>query len=65
MWQGMSDLLAPILYVVRGEAEAFWCFKSLMDTMEANFHPDSAGTGTLLHSTSLMLERLLWRSHIE
>ena len=51
--QGMSDLAAPILYVVRGEAEAFWCFKNLMDSMEGNFHPDSAGTGAPLRTPCL------------
>ena len=41
----MSDLAAPILQVVRGEAEAFWCFAALMDGfgLEANFSTDSAG----------------------
>ena len=36
MWpaQGMSDLAAPILYVMRDEAEAFWCFACLMERME-------------------------------
>ena len=31
--QGMNDLLAPILFVMGDEADAFWCFKSLMDSM--------------------------------
>ena len=30
----MSDLAAPILYVMRDEAEAFWCFACLMERME-------------------------------
>jgi hypothetical protein len=25
--QGMSDLLAPVLFVMRDEADAFWCFQ--------------------------------------
>lgn len=29
--QGMSDLLAPILYVTQDEATAFWCFVGYMD----------------------------------
>lgn len=29
--QGMSDLLAPILYVTQNEATAFWCFVGYMD----------------------------------
>ncbi|XP_022658478.1 TBC1 domain family member 16-like isoform X2 [Varroa destructor] len=28
--QGMSDLLAPILFEIRDEAETFWCFAGLM-----------------------------------
>ncbi|OQR73259.1 TBC1 domain family member 16-like [Tropilaelaps mercedesae] len=28
--RGMSDLLAPILYEIRDEAESFWCFAGLM-----------------------------------
>ena len=31
--QGMSDMLAPILYVVDSEVDAFWCFSGLMDRM--------------------------------
>ena len=27
--QGMSDMLAPILYVVDNEVDAFWCFSGL------------------------------------
>ena len=30
----MSDLAAPILYVMRDEAEAFWCFACLMERMQ-------------------------------
>lgn len=38
--QGMSDLCAPILAVVRDEAETFWCFAALMDRLEGNFNTD-------------------------
>ena len=31
--QGMSDMLAPILYVVDNEVDAFWCFAGLMERM--------------------------------
>lgn len=27
----MSDLLAPILYVIDEEVDAFWCFTAYMD----------------------------------
>ena len=66
--QGMSDLAAPILYVIsrgiplkdterwkRAEAEAFWCFAGMMDRVEANFHTDQRG----MHSQLLALEKLL------
>ncbi|KAL3149387.1 hypothetical protein ABBQ32_002188 [Trebouxia sp. C0010 RCD-2024] len=39
--QGMSDLASPILYVMRNEAEAFWCFTALMRRLEGNFQTDS------------------------
>eukprot|EP00887_Chlorella_sp_A99_P005546 scaffold1.g5546.t1 len=56
--QGMSDLLSPILYVMRSaypdghlspgqqeevEANAFWAFAALMDRMESNFSKDGHG----------------------
>jgi len=31
MLQGMSDLLAPILYVLNNEVDAFWCFAAYME----------------------------------
>lgn len=39
----MSDLAAPMLVVMKDEAEAFWCFAALMDRLEGNFHSDSQG----------------------
>ena len=39
--QGMSDLASPILYIMRDEAEAFWCFTALMRRLEGNFQQDS------------------------
>ena len=35
--QGMSDMLAPILYVVDNEVDAFWCFAGLMERMVRSF----------------------------
>lgn len=29
--QGMSDLLAPILFIMNNEVDAFWCFSAFMD----------------------------------
>ena len=34
--QGMSDLAAPLLCVMRDEAEAFWCFACLMEKLEVS-----------------------------
>jgi hypothetical protein len=41
--QGMSDLAAPLLCVMRDEAEAFWCFACLMEKLEVllPFYPPS------------------------
>ncbi|XP_063886711.1 TBC1 domain family member 15-like isoform X3 [Scylla paramamosain] len=41
--QGMSDLLAPILYVTQDEATAFWCFVGYMDMVYRNFDMDQSG----------------------
>ena len=55
--QGMSDLLAPLLYVMEKEAEAdcFWCFVGLMDKMERNFDQDQSG----MHNQLLALRKLV------
>lgn len=53
--QGMSDLLAPILVIMGDESEAFWCFASLMESMEGNFHRDQNG----MHSQLLEVARLV------
>lgn len=41
--QGMSDLLAPILYVTQHEATAFWCFVGYMNMVYRNFDMDQSG----------------------
>jgi len=41
--QGMSDLLAPILYVMQNEVDAFWCFVGFMQRVSANFDFDQGG----------------------
>ena len=39
--QGMSDLLAPILFVMGGnEVDAFWCFVGFMKRVSHNFDFD-------------------------
>lgn len=41
--QGMSDLLAPILCIMKNESDAFWCFVGFMDIVYTNFDMDQAG----------------------
>ncbi|GIL66600.1 hypothetical protein Vafri_20088, partial [Volvox africanus] len=41
--QGMSDLAAPLLVIMRDEAEAFWAFAALMERLAGNFHTDLQG----------------------
>lgn len=53
--QGMSDLATPILYVMRDEATAFWCFAHLMERMEANFSVDCTGMHTQLAALDSLL----------
>ena len=36
----MSDLASPLLFVMRDEAEAFWCFVALIERMQAYFSHD-------------------------
>jgi len=50
--QGMSDLLAPILYVMQNEVDAFWCFVGFMKRVSANFDFDQGG-----------MKKTTWRTH--
>jgi len=56
--QGMNELLSPILFVMRDEAVAFWCFKGIMDVMESNFHKDQIGMHTQLVQLSKLVKSL-------
>ncbi|KAK9815964.1 hypothetical protein WJX74_004614, partial [Apatococcus lobatus] len=56
--QGMSDLAAPMLVVMKDEAEAFWCFAALMDRLEGNFHSDSQGMHAQLTALRDLLDLL-------
>ncbi|XP_041997851.1 TBC1 domain family member 15-like isoform X1 [Salvia splendens] len=53
--QGMSDLLSPILYVMRNESESFWCFVHLMERLGPNFNRDQSG----MHSQLFALTKLV------
>ncbi|RVW47505.1 TBC1 domain family member 15 [Vitis vinifera] len=50
--QGMSDLLSPILFVMKDEAESFWCFVALMERLGPNFNRDQNGMHTQLFAIS-------------
>lgn len=53
--QGMSDLLAPLLYVMRNERDAFWCFVGFMERVVGNFDMDQAGMKSQLHNLNKLL----------
>lgn len=53
-FQGMSDLLSPILYVMKDESESFWCFVALMECLGPNFNRDQNG----MHSQLLALSKV-------
>ena len=54
----MSDLAAPILFVMRDEALAFWCFAHLMERFEANFHTDCTGMHAQLAALNSLVQLL-------
>lgn len=56
--QGMSDLLSPILYVVKEESESFWCFVALMERLGPNFNRDQNGMHSQLFALSKLVELL-------
>ncbi|TVU28212.1 hypothetical protein EJB05_19721 [Eragrostis curvula] len=56
--QGMSDFLAPILYVMEDESESFWCFATLMERLGANFNRDQNGMHAQLLALSKLVELL-------
>ncbi|KAJ7539104.1 hypothetical protein O6H91_11G077100 [Diphasiastrum complanatum] len=56
--QGMSDLLSPILYVMKDEAESFWCFAALMERLAPNFHRDQNGMHSQLQALLKLVQLL-------
>ncbi|CAL4077272.1 unnamed protein product, partial [Meganyctiphanes norvegica] len=54
--QGMSDLLAPILYVTQNEATAFWCFVGYMDMVYRNFDMDQSGMKQQLKDLQVIVQ---------
>ncbi|XP_076916903.1 uncharacterized protein LOC143576760 isoform X1 [Bidens hawaiensis] len=56
--QGMSDLLSPILYIMKDESEAFWCFVHLLERLGPNFNRDQSGMHSQLFALSKLVEIL-------
>lgn len=56
--QGMSDLLSPLLFVLRDESETFWCFVALMERLGPNFNRDQNGMHSQLFALSKLVELL-------
>lgn len=54
----MSDLLSPILFVMRDESESFWCFVFLMERLGPNFNRDQSG----MHSQLFALSKVFFLS---
>ena len=50
--QGMSDLAAPLLFVMRDEAQAYICFCALMRRLKPNFSPDGVQVARLFADLS-------------
>lgn len=48
----MSDFLSPILFVMKDEAESFWCFVALMERLGPNFNRDQNGMHSQLFAIS-------------
>ena len=55
--QGMSDLLAPLLYVLRDEALSYICFTSLMRRCASNFDINSDAICTKIELISSMISK--------
>lgn len=54
--QGMSDLLSPILCLMKNEVDAFWCFVGFMERVGKNFDLDQAGMKKQLNEVYLILK---------
>lgn len=54
--QGMSDLLAPIIAVMKEDHEAFWCFVGFMRKARHNFRLDETGIRRQLNRVSKIIK---------
>jgi len=56
--QGMSDLLSPLLFVMKNEVDAFWCFVGFMERVGSNFEFDQGGMKRQLNQLTVILKYL-------
>ncbi|XP_076852739.1 TBC1 domain family member 17 isoform X2 [Brachyhypopomus gauderio] len=56
--QGMSDLLAPLLFVTQNEVESFWCLTGFMELLHQNFEESQEAMKQQLLQLSLLLKAL-------
>ncbi|CAL8304181.1 unnamed protein product [Merluccius merluccius] len=56
--QGMSDLLAPLLFVTQNEVESFWCLTGFMDLVHHNFEESQEAMKQQLLQLSILLKAL-------
>ncbi|KAF7095603.1 hypothetical protein CFC21_097728 [Triticum aestivum] len=54
--QGMSDLLSPIIAVMKEDNEAFWCFVGFMKKARHNFRLDEVGIRRQLKTVSQIIK---------
>jgi hypothetical protein len=62
---GMTDMAAPILYIIRDEALAYACFCALMRYMSPLFHSDGIAVNRrldLLRKTIQAIDMELWNT---
>ncbi|XP_024128491.1 TBC1 domain family member 17 [Oryzias melastigma] len=56
--QGMSDLLAPILFVTQNEVESFWCLTGFMNLVHQNFEESQEAMKQQLLQLRVLLKAL-------
>ncbi|CAM8880565.1 unnamed protein product [Rhodiola kirilowii] len=54
--QGMSDLLSPLITVLKDDSEAFWCFVGFMRKARHNFRLDEVGIRRQLNIVSKIIK---------
>ena len=57
--QGMTDILSPILYVMKDEADAYICFSCMVQPIQENFSPQCEGVLTKIQVLKHLCEVLM------